>query len=86
MRSKPVDASLVGIVKVNVPAVMVCAVNVNTPTEFLPAFVLLYKSMASKEVDSVTLVYTILAEGVINEVVVVLLGAVPNVTVTPPAV
>ena len=53
-RNNPVVASLVGIVNVNVPAVTVCAVKVNTATAFLPEFVLLYKSMASKEVDKVT--------------------------------
>jgi hypothetical protein len=41
--------------------------------------------MASNEVANVTVVYVILAEGVKNEVVPELLGAVPNVTTTPPA-
>jgi hypothetical protein len=85
IRSNPVDASLTGMVSENVPAATVWGVNVYTATEFLPAFVSLYKSIASNDVANVTVVYVILAEGVKNEVVPELLGAVPNVTTTPPA-
>jgi hypothetical protein len=46
----------------------------------------LYINTASKAVDRVTLEYVMLALGVTNAVVLVELGAVPNVTVAPPAV
>ena len=78
-------ASFVGMVSVKVPAVTVCDPNVWTLTALLLC-VLLYKSTASNAVVKVTLVYVMLALGVTNAVVPLVLGAVPNVTATPPAV
>jgi hypothetical protein len=48
--------------------------------------VLLYKSTASNAVARVTVVYVMLALGVTKAVVPLVLGAVPKVTATPPAV
>jgi hypothetical protein len=52
-----------GIVIVNVPAVTVCAENVWTEIALFDC-VLLYSKTVSNEVDSVTVVYTMLADGV----------------------
>lgn len=77
--------SLVGMVNVNVPAVTVCEPKVWTLTALLD-WLELYIKTASKAVDRVTLEKLIDALGVTNAVVLVELGAVPNVTVAPPAV
>lgn len=74
-----------GMVRVNVPAVTVCDPKVCTLTALL-LWLELYRSTASNAVASVTPLKTMLALGVINAVVLVDDGAVPNVTATPPAV
>jgi hypothetical protein len=81
---------LVGIVKVKLPAVIVCEPNVYTPTALLLCDEL-YINSVSKAVLNVTLAYVTEAEGVQYAVpavaeVLVEAGAVALVIVTPPAV
>jgi hypothetical protein len=81
---------LAGIVKVKVPAVMVCEPNVWTLIALL-LWVELYNSTQSNAVVKVTVVYTKEAEGVKNPTPAVAdefvdVGAVAFVTVIPPAV
>ena len=77
---------MVGITRVKLPAVTVCAPNVWTLTALLLCEVL-YISTASKDVARVTLVYTIEAVGVVNAVVPLVVGAfqagLPEIA-TPP--
>ena len=90
MRINAVEVVLLGMVSVNVPAVMVCEPNVYTPTALLD-WVELYINTVSNAVVNVTFVYTSDAEGVQYAVpavadVLVDAGTVALVTVTPPAV
>ena len=79
----------VGIVSVNVPAVIVCEPNVCTETALLLC-VELYNNTVSNAVLKVTVVYVIEADGVKNATpavaeLLVAVGGVAVVTVTPPA-
>ena len=81
---------LLGMVRVNVPAVIVWLPNVCTLTALFDCEEL-YSNTASNAVPKVTLVYVIEAEGVTNATPAVAeelvpVGAVPIVTFTPPAV
>jgi hypothetical protein len=89
-RNRAVDVVFEGMVKVKVPAVIVCEPNVWTLTA-LSLCVELYINTVSNAVVSVTVVYVMLADGVqyATPAVAELLlakGAVALVTVTPPAV
>lgn len=80
----------VGIVNVNVPAVIVCEPNVCTETDLL-LWVELYNNTVSNAVLKVTVVYVIEADGVKNATpavveLLVAVGAVAVDIVTPPAV
>jgi hypothetical protein len=88
-RSKAVVVVLLGMVSVNVPAVIVWLPNVCTLTALFDCEEL-YNNTASNAVDKVTLVYVIEAEGVTNATpavaeLFVAVGTVPMVTATPPA-
>lgn len=88
MRSKPVEASLVGIVSVNVPAVTVCEPNVWTDTANSVTLVdlLLIISKASNAPLDVSAAHDRDALGVQNAVVPVAAGAVALVIKAPFAV
>lgn len=79
-----VPAALVGMFSVSVPAVTVVDPKLKVSIARFDC-VLLYNNTVSNAVDSVTDEYTIAAEGVQNAVVPEVVGAVPLVTVTPPA-
>ena len=84
-RIRPVDASFVGMVNVNVPVVTVCEPKVNTATAGFPAAVSLYMRMASNAVPVKPDPVVQDAEGVKNAVVPLLLGGVAMVKSRPPA-
>jgi hypothetical protein len=89
-RSKAVVVVLEGIVSVKVPAEIVWEPNVCTLTALLPCDEL-YTNTESNAVLNVTVVYTKEAEGVqyatpAVAVLLVAVGGVAFVTVTPPAV
>jgi hypothetical protein len=71
--------------RVNVPAVTVCAPKVWAETALRPTAVELYNNTQSNAVVNVTEVKTIEADGVTKAVVPVDNGAVAVVTTTPPA-